>query len=93
MIFSVLFCLFLTLQVFRFLPNSVCGTCSVDVPGVENVDVTDLISGHQDYCLNVGAILKRIRHCEPFPSSAPSHIESDFNADEVARAVAELDMK
>ena len=71
----------------------VCGTCAVDVDGVENVDVTDLISGHEDYCLQVGAILKRIRHCEPFQSSAPSHLDSEFNADDVAREVAKLGIK
>lgn len=48
----------------------VCGTCSVDVAGVENVDVSDLISGHEDYCLVTGEILKRVRHGQPFRSSA-----------------------
>ena len=58
----------LMFQIKKFGLKPVCGTCRVDVPGVENVDVTDLISGHQDYCLHVGAILKRIRHGEPFQS-------------------------
>jgi Protein of unknown function (DUF726) len=44
----------------------VCGTCSVDVPGVENYDVSDLVSGHQDYCLITGEILKRVRLGQPF---------------------------
>jgi len=47
----------------------VCGTCIVDVPGVENVDVSDLISSHQDYCIATGEILKRVRHGEPFRTS------------------------
>jgi hypothetical protein len=44
----------------------VCGTCAVDVPGVENYDVSDLVSGHQDYCLITGDILKRVRLDQPF---------------------------
>lgn len=46
----------------------VCGTCPVNVPGVENFDVSDLVSGHQDYCLITGDILKRVRHAQPFIS-------------------------
>jgi hypothetical protein len=46
----------------------VCGTCPVNVPGVENIDVSDLVSGHQDYTLVLGDILKRVRHCQPFRS-------------------------
>jgi Protein of unknown function (DUF726) len=44
----------------------VCGTCAVDVAGVENFDVSDLVSGHQDYCLITGDILKRVRLGQPF---------------------------
>jgi hypothetical protein len=44
----------------------VCGTTAVTVSGVENVDVTDLVSGHQDYCFVAGDILKRVRHGQPF---------------------------
>ena len=51
--------------------NPVCGTCTVAVPGVENVDVTDILSGgHADYCLYVGSILQRIRHGQPIRSSS-----------------------
>jgi hypothetical protein len=45
----------------------VCGTCPVNVTGVENVDVSDLVSAHQDYTLVTGAILERVRHGQPFP--------------------------
>jgi hypothetical protein len=45
--------------------KKVCGTCAVEVPGVENFDVTDLVGGHQDYCLATGDILKRVRHGMP----------------------------
>jgi Protein of unknown function (DUF726) len=44
----------------------VCGTCPVNVPGIENFDVSDLVSGHQDYCLITGDILKRVRLDQPF---------------------------
>eukprot|EP00536_Pseudo-nitzschia_multiseries_P004020 jgi/Psemu1/323272/estExt_fgenesh1_pg.C_650002 len=43
----------------------VCGTCPVVEPGVENVDCSDLILGHQDYCLETGKVLKRIGLGEP----------------------------
>ncbi len=55
----------------------VCGTCPVTIPGVENVDVTDLISGHQDYCLFVGDILRRVRHCQPLRS--PGNVTVEVN--------------
>ena len=38
----------------------------MDVPGVENFDVSDIVSGHQDYCLITGDILKRVRLDQPF---------------------------
>ena len=43
----------------------VCGTSPVVVNGVENFDVTDLVSAHTDYCLVTGEILKRVRHGQP----------------------------
>lgn len=43
----------------------VCGTTPVNEPGVENVDCSDLILGHQDYCFVAGKILERIRFGEP----------------------------
>ena len=47
------------------LLKPVCGTCAVEVPGVENINCSDLIEGHQDYCLVTGKILKRIGFGEP----------------------------
>lgn len=38
----------------------------MNVPGVENFDVSDLVSGHQDYCLITGDILRRVRLDQPF---------------------------
>jgi len=47
----------------------VCGNCTVAVPGVENIDISDLVSNHQEYVLKVGDILKRVRHGQPLRSS------------------------
>jgi hypothetical protein len=46
----------------------VCGVCAVKIAGVENVDVTDLVIGHQDYTTCIGDILEKVRHGQPFPS-------------------------
>jgi hypothetical protein len=35
---------------------------------VENINVTDIVSGHQDYCLYAGEILRRVRLGQPFRS-------------------------
>jgi hypothetical protein len=53
--------------------RKVCGTCAIDVPGVENYDVTDLISGHAQYCTEAGTILKRVKHGQPIrgPHNTP----------------------
>jgi Protein of unknown function (DUF726) len=48
-----------------FFLKPVCGTCPVSEPGVENIDVSDLVSGHQDYCLVTGKILERVHHGQP----------------------------
>lgn len=61
----------LMFQAKRFSPGiqtilkPVCGTCEVHAPGVENVDVSDLVLGHQDYCLHTGKILERVKFGEP----------------------------
>jgi hypothetical protein len=54
----------------------VCGTCAVDVPGVENVDCSDLILGHQDYCMEVGKLLERIRFGQPMRCQSSRLISS-----------------
>ena len=43
-----------------------CGTCAVDAAGIENVDLTDMLQGHQDYLYKIGPILERINHTQPF---------------------------
>jgi hypothetical protein len=58
------------------LLKPVCGTCPVLVPGVENIDVSDLVSGHQDYCLVTGRIMERVRHGQPL-RSASNDVEVD----------------
>ncbi|GKY99413.1 hypothetical protein MPSEU_000896000 [Mayamaea pseudoterrestris] len=62
MILSLMF------QFKRLAIKPVCGTCPVNVNGVENIDVSDLVQGHQDYCYATGAILKRVRLSQPFAS-------------------------
>jgi hypothetical protein len=47
----------------------VCGTCEVPAPGVENYNITNLISSHSDYCLAVSDILRLVRHGEPRPTA------------------------
>ena len=47
------------------LLKSVCGTCPVQISGVENLDVSDIISGHAEYCLKSGEILRRVHHGLP----------------------------
>lgn len=56
----------------------VCGNCTVALPGIENVDVSDLVVFHQDYCFATGEILQRIRHGQPI------RMLSDAYVDEVA---------
>lgn len=50
---------------FQGILRAICGTSPVTVNGVENYDVTDLVTGHTDYCLVSGEILKRVRHGQP----------------------------
>ena len=71
--------------------QTVCGTCAVNVPGVENLDVTDLVSGHQDYTLVAGEILKRARHGEPFRSESADFGSKDVGVvEEERRQMAQL---
>lgn len=54
--------------------KSVCGTCPIDVPGMENFDVSDLVTSHSQYCLEAGTILKRVGHGQPI--RAPLNTDS-----------------
>ena len=54
---------------FASVLKPVCGTYPVPLPGVENIDVSDIVQGHQDYCLVTGAILERVRHGQPLRSA------------------------
>lgn len=62
--------------------KKVCGTCAIDIPGVENYDVTDLVTGHQDYCFVSGDILKRVRHGQPIRRMQGS--EAQISGEEAA---------
>ena len=61
LILSVMF----QMKRFQGILRPVCGTSPVVICGVENYDVTDLVSAHTDYCLVSGEILKRVRHGQP----------------------------
>ena len=63
--------------------KKVCGTCTIDLPGVENVDVTDIITGHQQYCLSVGEILKRVGHGQPVRGPLNLEVQKEEVLDEI----------
>jgi hypothetical protein len=67
----------------------VCGNCTVAVPGVENVDVSDMINNHQEYVLKVGDILKRVRHGQPVRSSSNALDEEALIAEAETLAAAQ----
>jgi hypothetical protein len=60
-----------------------CGTYAVKVPGVENYNVSKLITAHSEYSVAVGEILQLIQHGEPVAKPSPP-VEQ-----EEARSVAE----
>ena len=70
-----------------FLP--VCGTCAINLPGVENYDVTNLVSSHADYCLMTGEILRLVRHGQPRPLHPTEVAEKDGSKKGTARQDAE----
>jgi hypothetical protein len=64
------------LKRFQGILRPVCGTSPVAVDGVENYDVTELVSTHTDYCFVSGEILKRIRHGQPQRASELSEVSA-----------------
>ena len=64
--------------------KSVCGTCQIDVPGIENFDISDLVTSHSQYCVEAGTILKRVRHGQPIRAplntDAPSLVQSEVES-------------
>ncbi len=56
----------------------VCGTNPVNVPGVENYDVSNFISAHSDYCKKTGHILRMIYHGCPYRPSVTITIPREF---------------
>lgn len=76
----------LMFQYKRMSFKKVCGTCVVDLPGVENVDVTDIITGHQKYCFAAGAILKRVGHGQPVRGPPNLEVQRD---EELGEAMSE----
>lgn len=60
----------------------VCGTSTVQVKGVENYNVGDLISSHSDYCTMSGHILRMIYHGVPHRSTATIVLPSEVLVEE-----------
>lgn len=58
--------------------KTVCGTNTVNVPGVENYDVSNLIPAHSDYCRMTGRILRMINHGTPYRPSTVITIPNEF---------------
>jgi len=67
--------------------KKVCGTCAINVPGVENYDVTDIVTGHIDYCFVAGDVLKRVRHGQPIRRRQGS--DSQTNDEDVTNGVSQ----
>jgi len=61
----------------------VCGTCPVNVPGVENYDVGCFISAHSDYCLMAGNILRMVRHGQPYRSTTKITIPANVDVEDI----------
>lgn len=45
---------------FQGMAINVCGTCAIASPGIENLDLSDVIKGHLEYRNKIGMILERI---------------------------------
>ncbi|GAX14893.1 hypothetical protein FisN_29Lh109 [Fistulifera solaris] len=54
----------------RLNVEGVCGTGPVSLSGIEDIDVSDLVSGHSEYCYSIRDILNRIRFAQPFHSAS-----------------------
>jgi len=70
----------------------VCGTNPVDIPGVENYDVSGFVSSHSDYCIAIKDILRFVKHGYPMdhPSSVIVQMASandDGLSDNTAKSV------
>jgi dienelactone hydrolase len=61
--------------------RAVCGTSPVHVRGIENYDVSALVSAHSDYCNMTGHILRMIYHGCPHRSEATIVVPSEFSTE------------
>uniref|UniRef100_A0A7S3QDT7 DUF726 domain-containing protein n=1 Tax=Chaetoceros debilis TaxID=122233 RepID=A0A7S3QDT7_9STRA len=61
--------------------RAVCGTSPVHVRGIENYDVSALVSAHSDYCNMTGHILRMIYHGCPHRSKATIVVPSEFSTE------------
>jgi hypothetical protein len=56
-----------------FLTQGLAGLQAVNIPGIENVDVTEIVKGHSSYLSKVGDILQAI-DIDSFYPTHPSKI-------------------
>jgi Protein of unknown function (DUF726) len=71
--------------------KKVCGTCAIDIPGVENVDVTDLVTGHHLYCIATGDILKRVGHGQAVRGPRNLELQEDeTKTDQLSDAIPDV---
>lgn len=69
--------------------SSIAGTCPVPIRGVENVDVTDIIPSHREYCLRTRDILERVRFGQPFCSVSASYESVMEDAEKAIEGLSE----
>jgi hypothetical protein len=69
----------------RLNVEGVCGTGPVSSAGIEDIDVSDLVSGHSEYCFSIREILKRVRFGQPFQSASTkfSKVEDEILANAI----------
>jgi hypothetical protein len=71
--------------------KKVCGTCAIDIPGVENVDVSDLVTGHHLYCIAAGDILKRVGHGQAVRGPRNLELQEDeTKADQLSDVIPDV---
>ena len=81
----------LMFQYKRLSFKKVCGTCAIDIPGVENVDVSDLVTGHHLYCIAAGDILKRVGHGQAVRGPRNLELQEDeTKADQLSDVIPDV---
>ncbi|KAK1272895.1 hypothetical protein QJS04_geneDACA013235 [Acorus gramineus] len=69
-------CKNLTVQLISLLTQGLAGIQLIDVPGIQNVDVTELIDGHSSYLWATPRILEQLELDTYFPVFSSSLVKS-----------------